>query len=79
MTEVDTEKDAAPTRRDWIDLAVLSVGLGAIVFDGTNVGVALPAIILTPVPARYTLTSISGYSSLKAALISSTFSSGSEV
>lgn len=48
MTEADTEKDAAPTRRDWIDLVVLSVGLGAIVLDGTIVGVALPAIILTP-------------------------------
>ncbi|MDV2426336.1 MULTISPECIES: hypothetical protein [Corynebacterium] len=53
MTEVDTEKDAAPTRRDWIDLAVLSVGLGAIVFDGTNVGVALPAIILTPMATAF--------------------------
>lgn len=36
---------AAPTRRDWIGLAVLSVGLGLIVLDGTIVGVALPAII----------------------------------
>lgn len=53
MTEADTEKDAAPTRRDWIDLAVLSVGLGAIVFYGTNVGVALPAIILTPMATAF--------------------------
>ena len=36
---------AVPTRRDWISLAVLSVGLGVIVLDGTIVGVALPAII----------------------------------
>ncbi|GAA2388637.1 MFS transporter [Gordonia cholesterolivorans] len=36
---------SAPTRRDWIGLAVLSVGLGLIVLDGTIVGVALPAII----------------------------------
>lgn len=34
MAEADTEKGVAPTRRDWIDLAVLSVGLGAIVLDG---------------------------------------------
>ena len=34
-----------PTRRDWISLAVLSVGLGVIVLDGTIVGVALPSII----------------------------------
>jgi|GEM_PF-4396160 len=31
-----------------MNLAVLSVGLGAIVLDGTNIGVALPAIIPTP-------------------------------
>lgn len=36
---------AAPTRRDWLALAVLSVGLGLIVLDGTIVGVALPEII----------------------------------
>lgn len=35
----------APTRREWIGLAVLSIGLGLIVLDGTIVGVALPAII----------------------------------
>ena len=35
----------APSRRDWLALAVLSVGLGLIVLDGTIVGVALPAII----------------------------------
>lgn len=34
-----------PTRRDWLGLAVLAVGLGLIVLDGTIVGVALPAII----------------------------------
>ena len=36
---------AAPTRREWLALAVLSVGLGMIVLDGTIVGVALPDII----------------------------------
>jgi EmrB/QacA subfamily drug resistance transporter len=41
----DTEADRAPTRRKWIALAVLSIGLGLIVLDGTIVGVALPAII----------------------------------
>ena len=35
----------APTRRGWFALAVLSVGLGMIVLDGTIVGVALPDII----------------------------------
>ncbi|WP_147918767.1 MFS transporter [Ruania zhangjianzhongii] len=35
----------APTRRDWLGLATLSVGLGMIVLDGTIVAVALPAII----------------------------------
>lgn len=37
--------DPAPTRREWLGLAVLSVGLGLIVLDGTIVGVALPTII----------------------------------
>ncbi|WP_312180533.1 DHA2 family efflux MFS transporter permease subunit [Arthrobacter sp.] len=36
---------SAPSRRDWLGLAVLSLGLGLIVLDGTIVGVALPAII----------------------------------
>ncbi|WP_017540830.1 MFS transporter [Nocardiopsis halophila] len=35
----------APSRRDWLGLAVLSIGLGLIVLDGTIVGIALPAII----------------------------------
>lgn len=39
------ETGTAPTRRDWLGLAVLSIGLGLIVLDGTIVGVALPAII----------------------------------
>ncbi len=43
MTVADSV--AAPTRRDWMALAVLSVGLGMIVLDGTIVGVALPDII----------------------------------
>lgn len=34
-----------PTKREWFGLAVLSIGLGLIVLDGTIVGVALPAII----------------------------------
>ncbi len=37
--------ETAPSRRDWLALAVLSVGLGLIVLDGTIVGVALPDII----------------------------------
>ncbi len=46
MPAATTESSTvAPTRRDWISLAVLSVGLGVIVLDGTIVGVALPAII----------------------------------
>ena len=39
------QQSPAPTRRDWAALAVLSIGLGLIVLDGTIVGVALPAII----------------------------------
>ena len=35
----------APSRRDWLALAVLAIGLGLIVLDGTIVGVALPAMI----------------------------------
>lgn len=34
-----------PSKRDWLGLAVLSIGLGLIVLDGTIVGVSLPAII----------------------------------
>src|SRR5690606_24226522 len=34
--------EQAPTRREWLGLAVLSIGLGMIVLDGTIVGVALP-------------------------------------
>lgn len=45
MTAVEAQEVQAPTRRDWLALAVLSVGLGLIVLDGTIVGVALPAII----------------------------------
>ncbi|MGV0418364.1 hypothetical protein ACUY3J_05410 [Corynebacterium segmentosum] len=39
------ENVTAPTRRGWISLPVLSVGLGIIVLDGTIVGVALPSSI----------------------------------
>lgn len=45
MSKASTENAAPPTRRDWISLAILSVGLGIIVLDGTIVGVALPTII----------------------------------
>lgn len=44
MTTPETTQ-AAPTRREWLALAVLATGLGLIVLDGTIVGVALPAII----------------------------------
>nr|WP_265331380.1 MFS transporter [Micrococcus luteus] len=44
MTSSETSAPAQ-SRRDWIGLAVLSIGLGLIVLDGTIVGVALPAII----------------------------------
>lgn len=37
--------ETPPTRREWLGLAVLSIGLGLIVLDGTIVGVALPTII----------------------------------
>jgi len=40
-----TAQERPPTRREWLGLAVLSIGLGLIVLDGTIVGVALPAII----------------------------------
>lgn len=40
-----TAAEEVPSRRDWAGLAVLSVGLGLIVLDGTIVGVGLPAII----------------------------------
>ncbi|MGB6123927.1 MAG: MFS transporter [Gordonia sp. (in: high G+C Gram-positive bacteria)] len=50
MSDVRDKSDNAeivqpPTRREWIGLAVLSIGLGLIVLDGTIVGVALPVII----------------------------------
>lgn len=45
MSTAEVAETAAPTRRDWVALAVLSIGLGLIVLDGTIVGVALPAII----------------------------------
>ena len=45
MTTAPTAQESAPTRREWLGLAVLSIGLGLIVLDGTIVGVALPAII----------------------------------
>lgn len=38
-------QDHKPTSRDWLALAVLAIGLGLIVLDGTIVGVALPIII----------------------------------
>ncbi|MDZ8200781.1 DHA2 family efflux MFS transporter permease subunit [Microbacterium sp. SSW1-59] len=39
------DAEQAPTRKEWGALAVLSLGLGLIVLDGTIVGVALPDII----------------------------------
>lgn len=45
MSTAPTGAEAAPTRKDWLALGALSVGLGLIVLDGTIVGVALPAII----------------------------------
>lgn len=46
MTDAVSEiADTPPTRREWMALTVLSVGLGMIVLDGTIVGVALPDII----------------------------------
>ncbi|SPD88859.1 membrane protein of unknown function [Micropruina glycogenica] len=45
MTAAPTTQESVPTRREWLGLAVLSIGLGLIVLDGTIVGVALPAII----------------------------------
>ncbi|WP_207203773.1 MFS transporter [Actinomyces minihominis] len=46
MTSTNSVEEAAkPTRKEWLALGVLSVGLGLIVLDGTIVGVALPIII----------------------------------
>ncbi|PYC99806.1 hypothetical protein B4U78_014160 [Microbacterium esteraromaticum] len=45
VASAEIAANRAPIRREWIALAVLSVGLGLIVLDGTIVGVALPAII----------------------------------
>lgn len=39
------DRQAAPSRRDWLGLGILSAGLGLIVLDGTIVGVALPNIM----------------------------------
>lgn len=45
MTTTEAPIDTPPTRREWLALTVLSIGLGVIVLDGTIVGVALPDII----------------------------------
>lgn len=45
MTTNEAPIDTPPSRREWLALAVLSIGLGVIVLDGTIVGVALPDII----------------------------------
>ncbi|MGO3147429.1 MAG: DHA2 family efflux MFS transporter permease subunit [Leucobacter sp.] len=45
MPTTAAETVRQPTRKEWAALAVLSIGLGVIVLDGTIVGVALPAII----------------------------------
>lgn len=41
----ETGEAPKPSSKDWLALAVLAVGLGMIVLDGTIVGVALPEII----------------------------------
>lgn len=64
MTSTDTV--LAPTRRDWIALAVLSIGLGLIVLDGTIVGVALPDIVAD---LQLDLTDAQWVSSLYAAIL----------
>ncbi|GAA1690924.1 DHA2 family efflux MFS transporter permease subunit [Microbacterium sediminicola] len=45
MSESPAAPPAAPDRKAWLALTVLSIGLGLIVLDGTIVGVALPDII----------------------------------
>ncbi|WP_455133164.1 MFS transporter [Microbacterium aurum] len=45
MTTTEAPIGTPPTRREWLALTVLSIGLGVIVLDGTIVGVALPDII----------------------------------
>ena len=64
MTSTDTT--LAPTRREWIALAVLSIGLGLIVLDGTIVGVALPDIVAD---LQMDLTDAQWVSSLYAAIL----------
>ena len=39
MTTNEAPIDTPPTRREWLALTVLSIGLGVIVLDGTIVGV----------------------------------------
>lgn len=43
--QAGVQTEQAPTRKEWLALTVLSIGLGLIVLDGTIVGVALPDII----------------------------------
>lgn len=45
MSETGQPVPHVPTRKDWAALAVLAVGLGLIVLDGTIVSVALPVMI----------------------------------
>ncbi|WP_129358417.1 MFS transporter [Rothia uropygioeca] len=45
VSNPETDEVPKPSSKDWLALAVLAVGLGVIVLDGTIVGVALPAII----------------------------------
>jgi len=61
-----TDTTLAPTRREWIALAVLSIGLGLIVLDGTIVGVALPDIVAD---LQLDLTDAQWVSSLYAAIL----------
>ena len=66
-TDIDSDTDVTPpTRREWMALAVLSIGLGLIVLDGTIVGVALPDIVAD---LKLDLTDAQWVSSLYAAIL----------
>ncbi|MBB5597804.1 MFS transporter [Neomicrococcus lactis] len=60
------DRQAAPSRRDWLGLGVLSAGLGLIVLDGTIVGVALPNIMAD---LRLTLSDAQWVSSIYAVIL----------
>lgn len=60
------DRQAAPSRRDWLGLGILSAGLGLIVLDGTIVGVALPNIMAD---LRLTLSDAQRVSSIYAVIL----------